>query len=137
AVFATKIHEVKETELPELDDEFAKDVDEDVDTLEELKAKIKEDLKAKKVAEAKSAIEDEAIGYAVDNAKIGEIPEAMIEEDVHRQMDQFMSSMQQQGINADMYYQLTGTSEADLHARFAEGSEKRVKTNLVLEAIVK
>ena len=131
AVFATKIHEVKETELPELDDEFAKDVD------EELKAKIKEDLKAKKVAEAKSAIEDEAIGYAVDNAKIGEIPEAMIEEDVHRQMDQFMSSMQQQGINADMYYQLTGTSEADLHARFAEGSEKRVKTNLVLEAIVK
>ncbi|WP_270332608.1 trigger factor [Ligilactobacillus acidipiscis] len=137
AVFATKIHEVKEKELPELDDEFAKDVDEDVDTLEELKAKIKEDLKSKKVSEAKSAIEDEAIGYAVDNAKIGEIPDAMIEEDVHRQMDQFMSSMQQQGITADMYYQLTGSSEDDLHKRFEEGAEKRVKTNLVLEAIVK
>jgi len=137
AVFATKIHEVKEKELPELDDEFAKDVDEDVDTLEELKAKIKEDLKSKKVSEAKSAIEDEAIGYAVDNAKIGEIPDAMIEEDVHRQMDQFMSGMQQQGISADMYYQLTGSSEEDLHKRFEEGAEKRVKTNLVLEAIVK
>ncbi|GAW63233.1 trigger factor, PPIase [Ligilactobacillus acidipiscis DSM 15836] len=137
AVFATKIHEVKEKELPELDDEFAKDVDEDVDTLEELKAKIKEDLKSKKVSEAKSAIEDEAIGYAVDNAKIGEIPDAMIEEDVHRQMDQFMSSMQQQGITADMYYQLTGSSEDDLHKRFEAGAEKRVKTNLVLEAIVK
>ncbi|GEN47814.1 trigger factor [Ligilactobacillus pobuzihii] len=137
AVFATKIHEVKEKELPELDDEFAKDVDEDVDTLEELKAKIKEDLKAKKVSEAKSAIEDEAIGYAVDNAKIGKIPDAMIEEDIHRQMDQFMSGMQQQGISADMYYQLTGSSEEDLHKRFEEGAEKRVKTNLVLEAIVK
>ncbi|MBN7275193.1 trigger factor [Ligilactobacillus pobuzihii] len=137
AVFATKIHEVKEKELPELDDEFAKDVDEDVDTLEELKAKIKEDLKSKKVSEAKSAIEDEAIGYAVDNAKIGEIPDAMIEEDIHRQMDQFMSGMQQQGISADMYYQLTGSSEEDLHKRFEEGAEKRVKTNLVLEAIVK
>ncbi|HIZ96840.1 MAG TPA: trigger factor [Candidatus Ligilactobacillus excrementavium] len=137
AVFATKIHEVKEKELPELDDEFAKDVDEDVDTLEELKAKIKEDLKSKKVSEAKSAIEDEAIGYAVDNAKIGEIPDAMIEEDVHRQMDQFMSGMQQQGISADMYYQLTGSSEEDLYKRFEEGAEKRVKTNLVLEAIVK
>ncbi len=137
SVFDTKIHEIKEKQLPKLDDEFAKDVDEDVDTLEELKAKIKEDLKSKKVSEAKSAIEDEAIGIAVDNAKIGEIPEVMIDEDIHRQMDQFMSGIKQQGISADMYYQLTGSSEEDLHKRFAKGAEKRVKTNLVLEAIVK
>ncbi|GBG95575.1 trigger factor [Ligilactobacillus salitolerans] len=137
AVFATKIHEVKAKELPELDDEFAKDVDEDVDTLEELKAKIKEDLKEKKVNEAKNAIEDEAVGLAVDNAKIGEIPAAMIDSDVHRQIDQFMSNMQQQGISEEMYYQLTGSSEDDLHKRFEEGAERRVKTNLVLEAIVK
>src|SRR5699024_11325531 len=61
----------------------------------------------------------------------------MIEDDVHRQMDNFLAGMQNQGISADMYYQLTGTSADDLHKQFEEGAEKRVKTNLVLEAIVK
>lgn len=137
AVFDTKIHEVKTKELPELDDEFAKDVDEDVATLEELKAKIKDRLKDQKVAEAKAAIQEEALDIAVENATIGEIPAVMIEDDVHRQMDNFLAGMQNQGISADMYYQLTGTSADDLHKQFEEGAEKRVKTNLVLEAIVK
>ena len=60
----------------------------------------------------------------------------MIEDDVQRQMDQYFSGMQQQGINPDMYFKLTGTSEEDLRKQFREGSEERVKTNLVLEAIV-
>mgnify|MGYP001175334925 CR=1 FL=1 len=136
AIFTTKIHEVKAKQLPELDDEFAKDIDEDVETLEELKAKIKEEIKAKKVEAANAAIQDEALELAVENATIGEIPSAMIHEDVHRQMNQYLSGMQQQGISPDMYYKLTGTTEADLHKQFEEGSEKRVKTNLVLEAIV-
>lgn len=136
AVFATKIHEVKAKELPELDDDFAKDVDEDVETLVELKAKVREELEAQKKAEAHEKIEDEAISKAVENAKIGEIPAVMLDEDVHRQMDQYLGGMQQQGISADMYYKLTGTTEEDLHKQFEQGAEKRVKTNLVLEAIV-
>ena len=136
AVFDVTIHEVKEKELPELDDDFAKDIDEDVDTLTELKAKIKDQIKDQKEAAAKNAVQEEAISKAVENATIGNIPEAMIEDDVQRQMDQYFSGMQQQGINPDMYFKLTGTSEEDLRKQFREGSEERVKTNLVLEAIV-
>lgn len=136
AVFDVKIHEVKEKELPELDDDFAKDIDDDVDTLTELKAKIKDQIKEQKEAAAKSAIQEEAISKAVENAKIGDIPEVMIEDDVQRQMDQYFSGMQQQGINPEMYFKLTGTSEDDMRKQFREGSEERVKTNLVLEAIV-
>ncbi|WP_286006483.1 trigger factor [Ligilactobacillus aviarius] len=136
AVFEVKIHEVKQKELPELDDDFAKDIDDDVDTLEELKAKVKDEIKEQKEAAAKNAVQEEAISKAVENAKIGDIPEAMIEDDVQRQMDQYFSGMQQQGINPDMYFKLTGTSEGDLRKQFREGSEERVKTNLVLEAIV-
>lgn len=136
AVFETTIHEVKTKELPELDDEFAKDVDEEVDTLVELKAKTRERLEAQKQNVAKEAIQEEVIDKAVENAEIGEIPGAMIEEDVHRQMDQYLAGLQQQGISADMYYKLTGSSEEDLHKQFESGAQKRVKTNLVLEAIV-
>ncbi|WP_283581546.1 trigger factor [Ligilactobacillus hohenheimensis] len=136
AVFETEIHEVKEKELPELDDEFAKDVDEDVDSLEELKAKIKDELKEQKVQAAREAIQDEAIDEAVANAKIGDIPEQMIEDDVQRQMDQYFAGMQQQGVTPDMYFKLTGTSEEEMRKNLREGAEKRVKTNLVLEAIV-
>lgn len=136
AVFETEIHEVKEKELPELDDEFAKDVDEDVDSLEELKAKIKDELKEQKVQAAREAIQDEAIDEAVANAKIGDIPEQMIEDDVQRQMDQYFAGMQQQGVTPDTYFKLTGTSEEEMRKNLREGAEKRVKTNLVLEAIV-
>lgn len=136
AIFAVKVHEVKGKELPEMDDEFAKDVDEEVNTLEELQAKTKDQIKETKDATAKEAIQDAAIELAVDNAKVDEIPNSMIEEDVHRQIDQYLANMQQQGIDTKMYFQLTGTSEDDLHKQFEEGAERRVKTNLVLEAIV-
>ncbi|GAX01897.1 trigger factor [Secundilactobacillus silagei] len=137
ATFKTTIHEVKAKQLPDLDDEFAKDVDEEVDSLDELKAKIKDELKEKKVTAAHNAIEDEAIGEAVDNSEIQEVPEAMKEEDIHRQMDQYLANMQQQGIDPKTYFKLTGTSEDDLHKQFAADAERRVKTNLVLEAVVK
>jgi len=136
ATFKVTVHEVKTKELPELDDEFAKDVDEDVDTLEELKTKIKEDLKEQKEKAAHDAIEDEALNQAVDNAKIDAVPDAMKEDDIHRQMDQYLANMQQQGIDPKTYYKLTGTSEDDLHKQFAADAERRVKTNLVLEAVV-
>ena len=136
ATFKVTIHEVKEKQLPELDDEFAKDVDEDVDSLEELEAKTKDRLKEQKVTAAHDAIEDEAISEAVDNAEIASVPEAMLKDDIDRQMDQYLANMQQQGIEPKMYFQLTGTTEDDLRKQFTDGAEKRVKTNLVLEAVV-
>lgn len=139
AVFETTIHEVKVKEVPALDDEFAKDVDEEVAGLEELKAKTKDRLAETKKNEAAEAKEDEAVSLAVDNAKVvgDEIPSAMLEEDIHRQMNSFFASMQNQGISQEMYSQITGQTNEDIHNQYAEGAEKRVKTSLVLEAIVK
>ena len=139
AVFEVTVHEVKTKEVPALDDEFAKDVDEEVETLAELKEKVKARLADQKASAAKEAKEDAAVAAAVDNAKVvgDEIPASMIDEDVHRQMNQMLASMQQQGISPELYYQITGTSEDDLHKQYEEGAERRVKTNLVLEAIVK
>lgn len=137
ALFKVKIHEVKEKKLPELDDEFAKDVDEDVETLAELKDKVKKQLQDQKEAAAKAAIEDAAIEAAVANAKTEEIPQAMLDDDTNRQLQQYLAGMQQQGINPQMYFQITNTTEDDLRKQFADDAAKRVKTNLVLEAVVK
>lgn len=137
ALFKVKIHEVKEKQLPELDDEFAKDVDEDVETLAELKDKVKKQLQDQKEAAAKAAIEDAAIEAAVANAETEEIPQAMLDDDTNRQLQQYLADMQQQGINPQMYFQITNTTEDDLRKQFADDAAKRVKTNLVLEAVVK
>ncbi len=136
AIFKVKVHEIKEKQLPELDDDFAKDVDEDVDTLAELKDKTKKELQENKDNQAKAAIEDAAINAAVENAEIQDIPQSMLNEDTNRQMQQYLAGMQQQGISPQMYFQITGTKEDDLKKQFAADAEQRVKTNLVLEAIV-
>lgn len=136
ALFKVKIHEIKEKQLPELDDDFAKDVDEDVDTLAELKEKTKKQLQEEKDNQAKAAIEDAAINKAVANAEIQDIPQAMLDDDTNRQMQQYLAGMQQQGISPQMYFQITGTKEDDLKKQFAADAAQRVKTNLVLEAIV-
>ncbi|MEQ3465998.1 trigger factor [Enterococcus cecorum] len=137
AIFKVKVHEVKEKELPELDDEFAKDVDEEVETLDELKAKIREELTATKASQAQEAVHDEALRKAVENAEVVELPHVMVHDEVHRAMDEFLNNMQRQGISPEMYYQLTNSTEADLHKQFEQDAELRVKTNLVIEAIVK
>ncbi|WP_125762570.1 trigger factor [Companilactobacillus hulinensis] len=136
AIFKTQLHEVKTKELPKLDDDFAKDVDEDVDTLEDLKKKIHDELKDQKKQAAEDAIQEEAISAAVKNAKIDEIPQAMIDTEVDNQMNQYMANLQRQGIDPKLYYQMTGTSEDDLKKQFAKDAEERVKTDLVIEAIV-
>ena len=137
AIFKVKVHEVKEKELPALDDEFAKDVDEEVETLDELKAKIREELTATKASQAEEAVHDEALRKAVENAEVVELPHVMVHDEVHRAMDEFLNNMQRQGISPEMYYQLTNSTEADLHKQFEQDAELRVKTNLVIEAIVK
>jgi len=123
--------------LPQLDDDFAKDVDEDVDTLDDLKKKIKDRLTKQRQQQAEDKIEEEAVDKAINNAEFEKIPQAMIDQDVQNQVDQFLGNMQRQGINPQMYYQMTGTTEDDIKKRFSQDSEKRVKTNLLLEAIVK
>ena len=133
ALFKVKIHEIKEKQLPELDDDFAKDVDEDVDTLAELKEKTKKQLQEEKDNQAKAAIEDAAINKAVANAEIQDIPQAMLDDDTNRQMQQYLAGMQQQGISPQMYFQITGTKEEDLKKQFANDAAQRVKTNLVLD----
>ncbi len=135
AVFTTTIHEVKAKEVPELDDELAKDIDEEVETLAELKAKYKAQLTEEKEAQYTDAVETAAIEAAVANAEIVELPGEMVHDEVHRAMNEFLGNMQRQGISADMYYQLTGTSEEQLHTQFEGDADKRVRTNLVIEAV--
>ncbi|MFV0558306.1 MAG: trigger factor [Enterococcus sp.] len=137
AVFKVTVHEVKAKELPELDDEFAKDVDSEVSSLAELKEKYRKELTETKEKAAQDAKDEEAIRQAVENAEIVELPHSMVHDEVHRSMDEFLNNMQRQGISAEMYYQLTNTTEADLHTQFEGEAEARVKTNLVVEAIAK
>ncbi|MGX7077609.1 trigger factor [Globicatella sanguinis] len=136
ATFKVKVHEVKALQLPELDDEFAKDADDSVETLAELENKIRVDLTESKEAAAKEIVEDLAIRKAVENAEIVELPYEMVHEEIHRQMDHFLNNLKRQGIDKELYFQITGSSEADLHDQFGEEAELRTKTNLVLEAIV-
>lgn len=136
-VFKVTVKEVKVKELPALDDEFAKDVDETVETLAELKTKIHQSLVEKKEAAAKSEIEDAVLKQAVENAEIVELPHEMVHAEVHRQMDFFLNDMARQGISEEMYYQFTGTTRDDLHKQMEKDADMRVKTNLVLEEIAK
>ena len=136
AVFKVTVHEVKAKELPALDDEFAKDVDDSVETLAELTEKIKAELVAAKEEAAKNAIEEAAIAKAVENAEIVELPHVMVHDEVHRGMNEFLGNMQNQGISPELYYQMTNSTEADLHKQFEGEAETRTKTNLVIEAIV-
>ncbi len=135
ALFVTKIHEVKEKEVPALDDELAKDIDEEVETLDELKAKYRKELETAKEIAFDDAVESAALELAVENSEIVELPEEMIHEEVHRAINEFLGGLKQQGISPDMYFQITGTTQDDLHKQYEADAEKRTKTNLVVEAV--
>ena len=137
AKFVTTIHEVKEKEVPALDDELAKDIDEEVETLDELKEKYRKELAEGKEAAYKDAVESATIDLAVENAEIVDLPEEMVHEEVHRSVNEFLGNMQRQGISPDMYFQITGTTQEDLHKQHEADAEARTKTNLVIEAIAK
>jgi len=137
AKFVTTIHEVKAKEVPALDDELAKDIDEEVETLAELKEKYRKELAEAKEEAYKDAVEGAAIDKAVENAEIVELPEEMIHEEVHRSVNEFLGNLQRQGINPDMYFQITGTTQEDLHNQYQAEAESRTKTNLVIEAVAK
>jgi trigger factor len=136
AIFKAKVHEIKTKELPELDDEFAKDVDEEVGTLDELKAKIKERLTEQKQHDADHHKRDTLVEKATENAEI-DLPGVMVDTELDRMMKEFEQRLQMQGINLDMYFQFSGQSEEDLKGQMKEDAEKRVRANLTLEAIAK
>lgn len=135
AIFEVKVHEIKEKELPEIDDEFAKDVSE-FDTLEELK----NDIKAKLEEGAKNKAEQElrnSVVEAVANTVEAEIPKAAIDRQVGNMLSDFDYRLQSQGINLQSYFQLTGTTEEELREQMKGDAEKTVKNELVLEKIGK
>ncbi|MBO2943964.1 trigger factor [Paenibacillus sp. F411] len=135
AVFKVKVHEIKRKQLPELDDEFAKDVSE-FDTLEEYQADLKSQLMKRKEQDAQGVRENEAVEKASANAEI-EIPEAMIQSEVQNMMRDFDNRLRQQGMNLDMFLSFSGQSKSDLEGQMKDDAEKRVRNNLVLEQIAK
>jgi trigger factor len=135
ATFKVKVHEIKRLSLPELDDEFAQDVSE-FDTLEELKADIENKLKERREQEKESHIRNELVEKASANAEV-EIPDVMIEHETEQMLRQFAQNLAYQGLTLDMYKQFTGQDEKALKEQFKGDAEKRVRANLVLEAIAK
>lgn len=134
ATFKVKIHEIKAKELPALDDEFAKDADEEVETLAELKEKIENRLKESKKTEAETAVREALVEKASENAEV-EIPDVMVDAEVDRMMQEFGQRLQMQGMTLELYFQFSGQSEEDLRGQMKEDAGKRVRTNLTLEAI--
>lgn len=135
AVFKCTIKEIKEKELPELDDEFAGEVSE-FETLEEYKADVKAKLTEKKEKEAKDAKEAAVIEAIVKDSEM-EIPDAMVETQQKQMVDEFAQRIQMQGLSIDQYFQFTGTTYDKMIEQVKPQAEKRIKSRLVLEAIVK
>jgi trigger factor len=134
AVFKVTVHEIKAKELPELDDEFAKDADDEVESLDELKEKIKTRLKNSKEHEAEHHLRDTLVEKAAANAEV-DIPAVMIDTEINRMMQEFEQRLQSQGMNLELYFQFSGQDQNALREQMKEEAEKRVKFNLTLEAI--
>ena len=133
AVFKVSIKEVKEKQLPELDDEFASEVS-DFETLAEYKEDIRKKLSEKKEQDAKNAKEDAVIEAIIAEAQM-EIPDAMIETQQRQMVDDFAQRLQMQGMNLDMYCQYTGQTPASMVESIKPQALKRIQSRLVLEAV--
>ena len=134
AVFKCTIKEIKEKELPELDDEFASEVS-DFSTLAEYKADVKGKLEEKKAKEAKDAKEAAVIEAIVKDSDM-QIPDAMLETQQKQMIDEFAQRIQMQGLSIDQYFQFTGSSYDKMLEQVKPQAEKRIKSRLVLEAVV-
>lgn len=133
AVFQCDVKKIEAKELPELDDDFAKDISE-FDTLEEYKAELKKNLTLKKEQEALRAKEDAAVDKAIENAQM-EIPEAMVNTQARQMLDDFARRMQSQGLSMEQYFQFTGQSADKMMEEMKPQATKRIQTRLVLEKI--
>ena len=136
AVFKCKIHEIKAKELPELDDEFAKDVHEEVETLDELKEKLKNQISERKAENAKREFENSLIEKVIDKLD-AVIPECMNTQKVDELVQDYGYRLQMQGIDLNTYLQYLGQTIDDFKEQFKENAAKQVKVALALEEIVK
>ena len=135
AVFKCTVHAIKAKELPEADDEFASEVSE-CETMEAYRAEVKQKIKDRKESEGKAKKEDQAVEQAIENAEM-DIPQPMIDLQVRQMADDFARRIQQQGLTVEQYFQFTGLTQEKMMEEFEPQAVKRIKTRLVLEAIVK
>lgn len=134
AVFKCKIHEIKSKELPELDDDFAKDVSE-FDTLDELKADLKKQIADRKTASANTDFENQLLEQVCDNMEV-EIPECMFDQKCDEMIQDYAYRLQMQGIDLNTYLGYLGQTQEQFKAQFMDGAKQQVKTQIALDAIV-
>ncbi|AYU55439.1 trigger factor [Staphylococcus debuckii] len=134
ATFKVKINEIKYKNVPELDDEIANELDSEADNVEEYKENLRKRLAEEKKVKAENDEKEEAINKAVNNATV-DIPEAMINNELDRMMQEFAQRIQQSGLDLETYFQISGQDESQLREQMKDDAEERVKTNLTLTAI--
>lgn len=135
ATFKVKLHEIKEKKLPDLDDEFAKDVSE-FNTLKELKDSIKDKKQKENDSKAKREIEDAAIEKVCENTPV-DIPSGMIDSEVANMVSEMEQQLSYQGISLDQYLKIMNKTRAEIEDNYKVQAEKNVKARLVIEAIIK
>ncbi|MEB6610382.1 trigger factor [Staphylococcus borealis] len=135
ATFKTKVNEIKYKEVPELDDEIANELDSEANSVDEYKENLRKRLSEQKAEEAKNVEKEEAINKATDNVTI-DIPQAMIDTELDRMVQEFGQRIQQQGLDLQTYFQISGQDESQLREQMKDDAEQRIKTNLTLSAIV-
>ena len=135
ATFKVKLHEIKKKEMPEINDEFAKDCSE-FETLEELKKSIKERIEEQNKSKEKYELEENAIEEVCKNAKL-EIPEGMIELEIDNMEKDIESRLSYQGINLEKYLEMIGKTREEFRTEYREQAEKQIKSRLVLEEVAK
>lgn len=135
ATFKCKVHKVEETILPEIDDEFAKDVSDTCETLDDLKKEITERLKAERQEAADNAFEEKVLDAVIDGMK-ADIPAAMIDAQVDTIVQDFGYRLQMQGMSLEQYLKMTGTEMGAFRAMFKDQAERQVKTRLALQKVV-
>ena len=135
AMFKVSVKEIKEKQLPELNDEFAQDVS-DFDTIAEYKDDLKNKIADRKSREAKAKQEDEAIAKIIEDSKM-DIPDAMVDTQVNRMVEDFAQRLQQQGLSVEQYFQYTGMTADKIMEEMKPEAVKRIQSRLVLEAVAK
>lgn len=134
-IFKIKLHEIKKKELPELDDEFAKDVSE-FDTLEEYTKSVKERLEKSKETQAKAEKETKAVDALCENLEV-EIPEPMVHSQIHQMIHEFEQNLAYQGMTLEQYKQILNIDDKALHEQFEGSAIKDIKLKLALEEVMK
>ncbi|HDM8824678.1 trigger factor [Staphylococcus aureus] len=134
ATFKTKVNEIKFKEVPELTDEIANELDAEANTVDEYKENLRKRLVEQKATDAENVEKEEAITKATDNTTI-DIPEAMVNTELDRMVSEFAQRIQQQGLDLQTYFQISGQDETQLREQMKDDAEQRVKTNLTLTAI--